>query len=148
MRLPRAPERNCVSRAAVSSTTSACRTRAELPWFVIAMVFAPEACARRRNSTVSAVSPECEIDDIAAAVAESVHIPDEWGCCAYAGDRGLLHPELTASATAREAAEVVSEQYDLHLSANRTCELGMTEATGRPYRHVLEALEEATRARG
>ncbi|MCI2957182.1 FAD-binding oxidoreductase [Agromyces atrinae] len=100
-----------------------------------------------RTCSTTALGVNGAIDDIAAAVAESVHIPDEWGCCAYAGDRGLLHPELTASATAREAAEVVSEQYDLHLSANRTCELGMTEATGRPYRHVLEALEEATRPR-
>ena len=33
-------------------------------------------------------------------------VPDDWGCCAFAGDRGMLHPELTASATAREAAEV------------------------------------------
>ncbi len=30
--------------------------------------------------------------------------PDDWGCCAFAGDRGMLHPELTASATAAEAA--------------------------------------------
>ena len=26
--------------------------------------------------------------------------PTDWGCCAFAGDRGMLHPELTASATA------------------------------------------------
>ena len=35
------------------------------------------------------------------AVAEEVVVPADWGCCAFAGDRGLLHPELTASATAR-----------------------------------------------
>jgi len=32
-----------------------------------------------------------------------------------------------------------------HASCNRTCELGMTRATGEPYRHVLELLEELTR---
>ena len=31
------------------------------------------------------------------------------------------------------------------MSANRTCEIGMTRATGRPYRHVIEVLEELTR---
>jgi D-lactate dehydrogenase len=36
---------------------------------------------------------------------------------------------------------------DVHLSSNRTCELGMTRATGSAYRHVLEVLEEATRPR-
>ncbi len=85
------------------------------------------------------------LEAVAAAVADEVVVPDDWGCCAYAGDRGLLHPELTASATAREAAEVVGRGPDAHASANRTCELGMTAATGRPYRHVLELLEEATR---
>ncbi|MFF2140397.1 FAD-binding and (Fe-S)-binding domain-containing protein [Streptomyces sp. NPDC058193] len=79
------------------------------------------------------------------AVAERADVPDSWGCCAFAGDRGLLHPELTASATAAQAAEVVAGEYAAHASCNRTCEMGMTRATGRPYRHVLELLEEATR---
>jgi D-lactate dehydrogenase len=30
-----------------------------------------------------------------------------------------------------------------HASLNRTCELGMTRETGKPYRHVLEILEDA-----
>ncbi|MFD5875025.1 hypothetical protein [Streptomyces sp. NPDC060322] len=81
------------------------------------------------------------------AVAERADVPDSWGCCAFAGDRGLLHPELTASATAAQAAEVVAGQYAAHASCNRTCEMGMTRATGHQYRHVLELLEEATRPR-
>ena len=82
---------------------------------------------------------------IAEAMAEEVVVPLEWRCCAYAGDRGMLHPELTASATRREAAEVGEHGFDAYASLNRTCELGMTEATGRPYRHVLQHLEAATR---
>lgn len=85
------------------------------------------------------------MDEIAAFVAEEVHVPEDWGCCAFAGDRGLLHPELTESATRREAAEVAGRSFDAHVSANRTCELGMTRATGRTYRHLLEVLEELTR---
>lgn len=77
---------------------------------------------------------------LAKEVAEEVHIPDGWGCCAFAGDRGMLHPELTASATAREAEEVRTRGAAAHVSCNRTCELGMTRATGRSYRHVLELL--------
>ncbi|OLM21531.1 MULTISPECIES: FAD-binding and (Fe-S)-binding domain-containing protein [unclassified Pseudonocardia] len=77
---------------------------------------------------------------LAAEVADDVHVPDSWGCCAFAGDRGMLHPELTASATAGEAAEVRERDAAAHVSCNRTCELGMTRATGRPYEHVLEVL--------
>lgn len=82
---------------------------------------------------------------LGAAVAHEVVVPQEWGCCAFAGDRGMLHPELTASATAREAAEVRALDADAHASCNRTCELGMTRATGRDYRHVLELLADAVR---
>nr|WP_205547945.1 FAD-binding and (Fe-S)-binding domain-containing protein [Leucobacter sp. wl10] len=86
-----------------------------------------------------------DLKRIGEAVASAVFVPDSWGCCAYAGDRGMLHPELTASATATQAAEVIAANADRHASCNRTCELGMTRATNRPYRHVLELLEEATR---
>ncbi len=79
------------------------------------------------------------------AVADDVVVPHAWGCCAFAGDRGMLVPELTAAATAAESAEVRAIGADAHASCNRTCELGMTRATGSSYRHILELLEEATR---
>jgi D-lactate dehydrogenase len=82
---------------------------------------------------------------VAAAAAEQVVQPDDWSCCAFAGDRGLLHPELTAMATAPEARSVAGHDTAAHASVNRTCELGMTRATGHPYRHLLEVLEETTR---
>ncbi|MCL2470992.1 MAG: FAD-binding oxidoreductase [Propionibacteriaceae bacterium] len=77
---------------------------------------------------------------IAEAVAETVTVPIDKGCCAFAGDRGLLHPELTRAATRPEAAEVRSLAADVHASCNRTCELGMARATGKPYRHLIEIL--------
>jgi D-lactate dehydrogenase len=77
---------------------------------------------------------------LAAAVSDDVLVPMSWGCCAFAGDRGMLHPELTASATRRQAEEVLAMDASAHASCNRTCEIGMTRATGRPYRHVLELL--------
>jgi D-lactate dehydrogenase len=82
---------------------------------------------------------------VAQAAAEDVAVPDDWGCCAFAGDRGMLHPELTSTATKPEAREVAERRAQAHASVNRTCELGMTRATGEPYRHVLEVLDEATR---
>ena len=54
-------------------------------------------------------------------------------------------PELTASATRNEAAEVTAGQHDGHFSSSRTCEIGMTRATGQIYRSYLYLLEQATR---
>lgn len=79
---------------------------------------------------------------IAQAVAEEVYIPENWACCGFAGDRGLLHPELTQAATAPEAEEINSRQFSAFASSNRPCEIGMSQATGRSYQHLLEILEQ------
>ena len=88
---------------------------------------------------------DADMRSIADAAARIVNIPENWGCCAFAGDRGMLHPELTASATAPEAADVKKLHAQDHASCNRTCEIGMTRATGTPYTHILEVLEKSTR---
>ncbi|MER5863106.1 FAD-binding and (Fe-S)-binding domain-containing protein [Kitasatospora sp. NPDC002040] len=88
---------------------------------------------------------EEQLRTVAAACADEVVTPDDAGCCAFAGDRGMLHRELTESATEREAAEVTARPFSAHLSANRMCEVGMEHATGRPYHSVLLELERATR---
>ncbi|MFZ0529910.1 MAG: FAD-linked oxidase C-terminal domain-containing protein, partial [Propionicimonas sp.] len=92
------------------------------------------------SSTQMGLNPD--LVKVSAAVAETVNVPLDTGCCAFAGDRGMLHPELTESATRKEAAEVAELGASAHGSCNRTCELGMTRATGKEYRHVLELLAE------
>jgi D-lactate dehydrogenase len=81
---------------------------------------------------------------IGDAIADDASSPVVATCCGFAGDRGLLHPELTRSATAEEAFEVRSRDFDAHLSSNRTCELGLEHGTGRPYTSFVHALEELT----
>ncbi len=98
------------------------------------------------SSTELGTAPAMEV--IGRAIAADVLVPAAWGCCGFAGDRGLLHPELTASATAPEAAELSTRTFAAYASSNRTCEIGMTRATGRPYVHILELLDAATREGG
>ncbi len=113
----------------------------------------PRLAVTRRLGSL-ALHPTCSstrlgldgpLSALAAAIADEVVVPDGWQCCGFAGDRGLLHPELTASATRREAAAVQGRRFDGYASVNRTCELGMARATGEDYRHILELVEEATR---
>ena len=110
----------------------------------VAPLLPPITKARR-----AAVHPTCSsthlgVNDallmLAGLVAEEVIVPDGWRCCAFAGDRGLLHEELTATATRDEARSVKQLNADLFLSCNRTCELGLTRATEHTYAHVLEEL--------
>ena len=82
---------------------------------------------------------------IADRISENVVLPQDWSCCGFAGDRGLFHPELTASATKKEAESVGQNPTVAYASTNRTCEIALTRATHRNYRHILEILAEATR---
>jgi D-lactate dehydrogenase len=85
---------------------------------------------------------------IAATLADEAVVPAAAACCGFAGDRGFLHPELTASATADEAAEVRLRDYDAYLGSNRTCEIGLLAATGQDYASFVFLLEAATRPPG
>ncbi len=85
------------------------------------------------------------LEQVTRACAETVVIPESLGCCGFAGDRGLLIPELTASATRQESQEVLAGQYDGYYSSNLTCEMGMALATGKKYRSFLYLLEEVSR---
>jgi D-lactate dehydrogenase len=116
-----------------------------------------------RKVEAAAIHPTCathrqghawRLGALAAAVADDVYQPPTATCCGFAGDRGIARPELTESATRQEAGEVLGREpapgepqgrFDAYLSSNRTCEIGMSRATGRPYESVINALERATR---
>jgi D-lactate dehydrogenase len=114
----------------------------------------PSLSIRKRGSKIL-VQPTCSTThlglsetllEIASALADSAEIPLGTTCCGTAGDRGLLHPELVHSATRDTLAQIQSSQDDTcFVSANRTCELGMRQTTGRVYESFIYALEEATR---
>jgi D-lactate dehydrogenase len=82
---------------------------------------------------------------LAGALADEVVVPPSTRCCGFAGDRGFLHPELTASATSGIAAELDGLDLDAHVCSNRTCEIGLRQATGAPYESVVHVLERTTR---
>jgi D-lactate dehydrogenase len=79
------------------------------------------------------------------ALADEVYIAPSATCCGFAGDRGITHPELTASATRPQAEELAGRRFDAYLSSNRTCEIAMSRATGENYESPLLLLERLTR---
>ena len=95
------------------------------------------AVALHPTCSSTALGSNKNLEILARAISHDVVIPEEWGCCAFAGDRGLLHPELTASATRAEAQSLKGKRFEAYLSTNLTCEIGMARATGEKYEHIL-----------
>jgi D-lactate dehydrogenase len=76
--------------------------------------------------------------EIAEAIADEVITPIDWKCCGFAGDRGLLVPELTSNATKLEVAEI--ENLDgVFVSNNQPCQIGLNGATDKNYISIIEA---------
>jgi D-lactate dehydrogenase len=101
-----------------------------------------------------AVHPPCatlhlglsgQLTEIAAAIAEEVITAPQPTCCGMAGDRGLFHPELPAAAARTSAATLAAGRADACLCSNRTCEIGLTQASGHEHSSFVLALEELTR---
>ena len=78
------------------------------------------------------------MEAIAQKIAKEVIVPADWRCCGFAGDRGLLVPELTANATSLESAEV-ADLDAVFVSNNQPCQIGMSQGTDRPYVSILSA---------
>ncbi|HEX8924773.1 MAG TPA: (Fe-S)-binding protein, partial [Terriglobales bacterium] len=113
----------------------------------------PNLTVKRQEAPV-ALHPVCsltkmgltpKLEAIARKCSTEVLVPKTAGCCGFAGDRGFMYPELTESATKHEAAEVRAHKHEECYSSSRTCELGMTRATGQVYRSYMYLLERATR---
>jgi D-lactate dehydrogenase len=102
-------------------------------------VTAHPTCATRRLGLAPSLRA------LADALADEVHIAPSATCCGFAGDRGISHPELTASATRPQAEELEGRSFDAYLASNRTCEIAMTRATGAPYESPLILLERLSR---
>lgn len=108
----------------------------------------PQLLILRKVHSV-ALHPVCSAEKMAItkkliqicdACSETVLVPSDAGCCAFAGDRGFLFPELTASAASFEAAQARAEEHDGYYSSSRTCEIGMTRASGKVYQSYLHLL--------
>jgi D-lactate dehydrogenase len=126
----------------------------DFPAFWASEVLSSRPASRRRPGT-AVLHPTCTLvktgglDDllrVARAHSEVVVVPPGAECCGFAGDRGFLVPELTASATVREAADVRQGAWGPgagFYSTCRTCEIGMSRAVGRPYLSLVHLVREA-----
>ncbi len=86
-----------------------------------------------------------QMNTVAHHFADKVIIPEGFGCCGMAGDRGMLVPGLTSTATKTEALSVINSDANGFYSTATTCELAMQKATNKPYQSLLLLAELCTR---
>ncbi len=80
--------------------------------------------------------------EVAEICSDDVIVPENLGCCGFAGDRGLLYPDLTASALKEEMQEVNSFTGDAYYSSNIPCNIGLNTFSTNKYLHLAHLIKE------
>jgi D-lactate dehydrogenase len=84
--------------------------------------------------------------DLINKCAREVFIPDEKGCCGFAGDKGFTNPEINASALKRLRKSIPAACHNGY-SNSRTCEIGLTKHSGIPYQSIAYLVDQCTVAK-
>ncbi len=84
---------------------------------------------------------------VAGACAREVTMPDEVLCCGCAGDKGWMTPELNEHAL-RDLKRALPAGCSSGYSSSRTCEIGLSEHSGVPYRSIIYLVESCAEAVG
>ena len=87
------------------------------------------------------------VRDLAMMCSDSVLIPEGVGCCGFAGDKGMTHPELNAYALRKLKDQVQKVGIQVGYSNSRTCEIGLQTNSGVPYRSIVYLVNSCTSAK-
>jgi D-lactate dehydrogenase len=73
---------------------------------------------------------------VAKACAKNVFVPEEIGCCAFAGDKGFTEPKLNEWALRKLKPQIQKAGATIGVSNSRTCEIGLTTHSGIEYHSI------------
>lgn len=80
--------------------------------------------------------------ELARMCSSNVIVPEGVGCCGFAGDKGMTHPELNKYALRKLKAQV--KGIPVGYSNSRTCEIGLATNSGIPYVSIAYLVNRCT----
>ena len=116
-----------------------------LPRVNVAPIGAPVAihpvCSVRKMGLVD------KLAGVARRCSSEVVQIDAVQCCGFAGDKGFNRPELNEHAL-RDLRAALPPQCTQGYSTSRTCEIGLSEQSGFPYRALIRLVDRCASAPG
>ena len=83
--------------------------------------------------------------ELARMCSTNVVVPEGVGCCGFAGDKGMTHPELNKYALRKLKDQV--KGIPVGYSNSRTCEIGLATNSGIPYVSIAYLVNRCTTAK-
>lgn len=87
------------------------------------------------------------IVSLAKLCSKNVFVPEEIGCCGFAGDRGFTHPEVNQYALRKLRPQLEERGIHMGYSNSRTCEIGLTTNSGITYESIVYLVDQCTTAK-
>jgi D-lactate dehydrogenase len=84
-----------------------------------------------------------QLKELAGMCASEILIPEDVGCCGWAGDRGFTYPELNTSALKALKTQIAGDVVQ-GFSTSRTCEIGLSLHSGISYKSIVYLVDQAT----
>ena len=84
---------------------------------------------------------------VAKTCAKNVLVPEEIGCCAFAGDKGFTEPELNEWALRKLKPQVEKAGATMGVSNSRTCEIGLSTHSGIDYCSIASLVNRTSKRR-
>ncbi len=81
---------------------------------------------------------------LASLCVENVLVPAGVGCCGFAGDKGFTHPELNSWGLRKLKKQIEAANIRQGYSNSRTCEIGLTNNSGIPYKSIVYLVDRCT----
>lgn len=91
---------------------------------------------------------EKQLIALAGLCSEKVLVPEEVGCCGFAGDKGFTHPEVNAYALRKLRPQLEKAGIEMGYSNSRTCEIGLTTNSDIPYLSIVYLVDQCTKQKG
>lgn len=85
-----------------------------------------------------------QVVSLATQCSRNVLLPEEVGCCGFAGDKGFTHPEVNAYALRKLRPQIEKAGIQIGYSNSRTCEIGLTTHAGIPYVSIVYLVDKCT----
>ena len=81
---------------------------------------------------------------LAEMCSTSVVVPQEVGCCGFAGDKGFFNPEVNEWALRKLRPQIEKHGITAGYSNSRTCEIGLTTHSGIPFQNIIYLVDKVT----
>lgn len=88
---------------------------------------------------------EGKIVKLAKMCSTNVVVPQEVGCCGFAGDKGFTHPEVNKYALRKLKPQLEAAGVKRGFSNSRTCEIGLSTNSGIQYQSIVYLVDECTK---